>query len=168
MSKKFLFGLIVGLVIVADALLWLLSALNVAGMEWFSLGWAAVIAAGVLGIAFIGRGLFGKTAGPLKKMWIYFGAAFLVVAVVELQCTCIPIMKMDVFRHFNHIEGIDMTIVEPGIQPVGMNHAHVTRPLLVVVILRLVPPMLLRRIFAERGIGNTDESRDPAAYLCDT
>ena len=48
MSKKFLFGLIVGLVIVADAVLWLLSALNVAGMEWFSLGWAAVIAAGVL------------------------------------------------------------------------------------------------------------------------
>ena len=86
MSKKFLFGLIVGLVIVADAVLWLLSALNVAGMEWFSLGWAAVIAAGVLGIAFIGRGLFGKTAGPLKKMWIYFGAAFLVVAVVVLAC----------------------------------------------------------------------------------
>ena len=86
MSKKFLFGLIVGLVVVADAVLWLLSALNVAGMEWFTLGWAAVIAAGVLGIAFIGRGLFGKTAGPLKKMWIYFGAAFLVVAVVVLAC----------------------------------------------------------------------------------
>ena len=88
MNKKFLFGLIIGLVILADAVLWLLSACKVEGMDWFSLGWATVIAAGVLGLAFIGRGLFGKTAGPLKKLWIYFGAGFLVVAVVVLACEC--------------------------------------------------------------------------------
>ena len=52
----------------------------------FTLGWAATIAAGVLGVAFVGRGLFGKTAGPLKKLWIFFGAAFLVVAVITLAC----------------------------------------------------------------------------------
>ena len=86
MSKKFLFGLIVCLLIVAIAVLWLLSALGVEEMKWFTLGWAATIAAGVLGVAFVGRGLFGKTAGPLKKLWIFFGAAFLVVAVITLAC----------------------------------------------------------------------------------
>ena len=86
MSKKFLFGLIVCLLIVVIAVLWLLSAVGVAGMEWFTIGWAATIAAGVLGVAFIGRGLFGKTAGPLKKLWIFFGAGFLVVAVITLAC----------------------------------------------------------------------------------
>ena len=30
--------------------------------------------------------MFGKTAGPLKKLWIFFGAAFLVVAVITLAC----------------------------------------------------------------------------------
>ena len=86
MSKKFLLGLIVCLLIVAIAVLWLLSALGVEEMKWFTLGWAATIAAGVLGVAFVGRGLFGKTAGPLKKLWIFFGAAFLVVAVITLAC----------------------------------------------------------------------------------
>ena len=86
MSKKFLFGLIVCLLIVVIAVLWLLSAVGVAGMEWFTIGWAATIAAGVLGVTFIGRGLFGKTAGPLKKLWIFFGAGFLVVAVITLAC----------------------------------------------------------------------------------
>ena len=86
MSKKFLFGLIVCLLIVAIAVLWLLSALGVEEMKWFTLGWAATIAAGVLGVAFVGRGLFGKTAGTLKKLWIFFGAAFLVVAVITLAC----------------------------------------------------------------------------------
>ena len=86
MSKKFLFGLIVCLLIVAIAVLWLLSALGVEEMKWFTLGWAATIAAGVLGVAFVGRGLFGKTAGPLKKLWIFIGAAFLVVAVITLAC----------------------------------------------------------------------------------
>ncbi len=86
MSKKFLFGFVVCLLIVVIAVLWLLSAVGVAGMEWFTLGWAATIAAGVLGLAFIGRGLFGKSAGPLKKLWIFFGAGFLVVAVITLAC----------------------------------------------------------------------------------
>lgn len=86
MSKRFLFGLIVCLLIVAVAVLWLLSALKVEGMEWFTLGWAVTIAAGILGVAFILRGLFGKTAGPLKKMWIFFGSLFLVVAVITLAC----------------------------------------------------------------------------------
>lgn len=86
MSKRFLFGLIVCLLIVAVAVLWLLSALKVEGMEWFTLGWAVTIAAGILGVAFILRGLFGKMAGPLKKMWIFFGSLFLVVAVITLAC----------------------------------------------------------------------------------
>ena len=86
MSKKFLFGFVICLMIVAVAVLWLLSALEVEGLEWFTLGWAATIAAAVLGFAFVGRGLFGKNAGPLKKMWIFFGAAFLVVAVIVLAC----------------------------------------------------------------------------------
>ena len=86
MNKKFLFGLIVCVMIVAVAVLWLLSALGIEAMQWFTLGWAVTIAAGVLGIGFVGRGVFGKSAVPVKKLWIFFGAAFLVVAVITLAC----------------------------------------------------------------------------------
>ncbi len=84
MHKKFLFGLIVCLMIVAVAVLWLLSALGIPEMQWFTLGWAVTIATGVLGLAFLGRGVFGKSAVPVKKLWMFFGAAFLVVTVIAL------------------------------------------------------------------------------------
>ncbi len=86
MNKKFLFGLVICLMIVAVAVLWLLSALGVAEMQWFTLGWAVTIATAILGIAFILRGVIGRTAVPLKRLWIFFGAAFLVVAVITLAC----------------------------------------------------------------------------------
>ena len=80
MSKKFLFGLVIGLSVVAAATLWLLSVVSVEKFGWFTLSWAVTIVAGVCGIAFIVRGLFEKNAGSLKKVNILFGAAFLIIA----------------------------------------------------------------------------------------
>lgn len=81
MSKKFLFGFFLGLFFVAAAVLWLLSVCLPDTFGWFSLGWAATLLAGGFGVVFILRGLFEKTAAPLKKFYIYFGAGFLIVAL---------------------------------------------------------------------------------------
>ncbi len=84
MSKKFLFGFILGLAAVAAATLWLLSVLVPDSFGWFSLSWAVALVTGVFGVAFVIRGLFGKSAIPLKKFYIYFGAGFLIVAFLCL------------------------------------------------------------------------------------
>ena len=84
MSKKFLFGFVLGLAFVVGAVLWLLSVVAKESFGWFSLGWAVVLVAGVFGIAFVVRGVVTKTAIPLKKLSIYFGAGFFVVAIFAL------------------------------------------------------------------------------------
>ena len=86
MSKKFMFRFALGLVAVVVAVMWLLSVIpgTKDAMGWFTLGWAITIIAGVFGLAFIFRGLFGKSAGPLKKLNIYFGAGFVLVAVLSM------------------------------------------------------------------------------------
>ncbi len=84
MSKKFLFGFVLGLIFVVAAVLWLLSIVAEDTFGWFTLGWAVTLIAGGFGIAFILRGLFSKTAGPIKKFYIYFGAGMLVMAVLAL------------------------------------------------------------------------------------
>ena len=84
MSKKFLFGFVLGLSAVVSAVLWLLSVLKPDTFGWFSLSWAVALMTGVFGVAFILRGLFAKNATPLKKFQIYFGAGFLIVAFLCL------------------------------------------------------------------------------------
>ena len=86
MSKKFMFRFTLGLVAVVVAVMWLLSVIpgTKEAMGWFTLGWAITIIAGVFGLAFIFRGLFGKNFGPLKKLNIYFGAGFILVAVFSM------------------------------------------------------------------------------------
>ncbi len=86
MSKKFAFRFTLGLVAVVVAVMWLLSVIPATkeAMGWFTLGWAITIIAGVFGLAFIFRGLFGKNFGPIKKLNIYFGAGFILVAVFAM------------------------------------------------------------------------------------
>lgn len=85
MSKNFVFRLVLGLVAVVAAVLWLLSVVMEETFGWFSLGWAVVIIAGACGIAFVFRGLLGKTVAlPLKKLNIYFGAGFILMAIIAL------------------------------------------------------------------------------------
>lgn len=84
MSKKFLFGFVLGLTAVVAAVLWLLSVVMPDSFRWFSLGWAVVLITGVFGAAFVLRGLFGGAAGPLKKLNIFIGAGFLVAAFLAL------------------------------------------------------------------------------------
>ena len=84
MSKNFLFKFVLGLVVVVAAVLWLLSMLVEDTFGWFSLGWAITMIAGVFGVMFILRGLFSSTAGPIKKLYIYFGAGLLIAALFAL------------------------------------------------------------------------------------
>lgn len=84
MSKKFLFGFVLGLSAVLAATLCLLSVLMPDDFGWFSLSWAIALMSGVFGVAFIVRGVFSKNAIPLKKFNIYFGAGFLIVAFLCL------------------------------------------------------------------------------------
>lgn len=81
-----MFRFTLGLVAVVVAVMWLLSVIpgTKEAMGWFTLGWAITIIAGVFGLAFIFRGLFGKNFGPLKKLNIYFGAGFILVAVFSM------------------------------------------------------------------------------------
>ena len=65
MSKKFMFRFALGLVAVVVAVMWLLSVIpgTKDAMGWFKLG---------------------KNAVPLKKLNIYFGAGFVLVAVLSM------------------------------------------------------------------------------------
>ena len=82
MSKKFLFPFIIGLAVVAAAVLWLLSAIPVNGFENFNASWAIAILSGVCALAFIFRALFEKSAlVPMKKLYVFIGAGFAIVCI---------------------------------------------------------------------------------------
>ncbi|MCL2797795.1 MAG: hypothetical protein FWD58_07050 [Firmicutes bacterium] len=93
MSKTFLFKLLLGLSILAAAVLWLLSVipasqamLEEAGIKNGDIGsWAALFVSGGWAVAFILLGIFSKDkTNILKKWYVYFGVALGVVAVVML------------------------------------------------------------------------------------
>ena len=84
MSKKFLFGFVLGLIAVCAAVLWLLSVVAKESFGWFTFGWAVVILSGGFGVAFTLKGLLGKNAVTLKKWSIYFGAGMILVAIITL------------------------------------------------------------------------------------
>ena len=87
MSKSFMFKLLLGLSVLAAAVLWLLSIVmpETFGAGVLNVGaWAILIVSGGWAVAFILLGLFGKNVGTFKKMQIYFGAALAFVAIIML------------------------------------------------------------------------------------
>ena len=100
MSKTFLFRLIIGLSLLAGALLWLLSVINVfPEMEHGTVGqWGVLVIALGVGTAFLLRGLFEKNSVPfIKKLWVFFGIAILTVGaliVVEIFAWGTPVMPI--------------------------------------------------------------------------
>ena len=74
MSKKIWFKLLIALSMVAVSVVWLLSVLMPDKFEKFNAIWLITAFAGIMGIAFILKGLFSKTLTFAKKFYIFFGA----------------------------------------------------------------------------------------------
>ncbi len=89
MSKKIWFKLLIALSMVAVSVVWLLSVLMPDKFEKFNAIWLITAFAGIMGIAFILKGLFSKTLTFAKKFYIFFGAMFLIAAVLSLVGTLI-------------------------------------------------------------------------------
>lgn len=83
MDKKFLSRILVTTVILAAAVLWLLSVIPGTQdmFSWFSLAWAAVMLAGALGVKYLLSGIFGGGDVVSKKTCLWVGAAFLVLTL---------------------------------------------------------------------------------------
>lgn len=86
MSKNFLFKFLVALCFVAVAVVWALSAAEIIAVN---LSWLIAVFAFAVAALFIFRGLFGKTVGAAKKLWIIFGALLVVAGVLALVGTFI-------------------------------------------------------------------------------
>lgn len=84
MSKNFIFKLLIGLVILAGPVLWLLSLTVPETFGWFNLSYAVAIVSGGVGALLILFGVFKKGSTTYKKANIYLGVGLLVVTVVAL------------------------------------------------------------------------------------
>lgn len=89
MSKKIFFKVGVALVLVAAAVVWLLSVLMPEKFKDVNLSWVIAVACGAIGLLFVLRGIFSKTLGAAKKLYVFVGAAFFIAAVLALVGTFI-------------------------------------------------------------------------------
>jgi len=81
MNKTFMFNLVIGLSLVAAAVLWILSIAAPDNFGWFNLNWAVAIFAGTTGVVFILRGTLVKMRDVVvKKFFVWLGAGLLAVA----------------------------------------------------------------------------------------
>jgi len=103
MSKTFLFRFLIGLSLLAAAVLWLLSVIPATSDTFtFTHGsvgqWAGLIITAGIGIAFLLRGIFSKNSVLfIKKLWVFFGIALITVAVfilIEIFTWGIPVMPI--------------------------------------------------------------------------
>lgn len=84
MSKKLSYKLLGALVVVAVAVLWLLSIVVPNAFGFFNLAWAGVILSGGWGAIIIVQGCLEKNIGTIKKFKIWIGCCLLVVAFLAL------------------------------------------------------------------------------------
>src|SRR5574344_1785360 len=84
MSKSFLYKLLIGLVIAADAVLWLLSLIIPNTFGWFNSSYAVAVATGGIGVLLLLKGAFTKSGVTYKSANIWLGVGLLVVTVFAL------------------------------------------------------------------------------------
>lgn len=84
MSRNLIYKLLGALVVVAAAVLWILSLTVPEAFGFFSLAWAGVLLCGGIGVIFLLNGIFQKNITTIKKLKIWFGVALLVCAVLCL------------------------------------------------------------------------------------
>ena len=78
MSRNLIYKLLGALVVVAAAVLWILSLTVPETFGFFSLAWAGVLLCGGIGVIFLLNGIFQKNITTIKKLKIWFGLALLV------------------------------------------------------------------------------------------
>jgi len=84
MSKNFLYKLLVGMVIVAAPVLWLLSLVMPETFGWFNASYAVAMVTAGLGVLLILKGMFKKDNVLFKKANIYLGIGLLVITLLSI------------------------------------------------------------------------------------
>ena len=84
MSKNFLFKLLIGLIILAGPVLWLLSLVLPDTFGWFNLSYAVALVSGGVGLLLLLKGVFKKDNVVFKKANIWLGIGLLVVTLLSI------------------------------------------------------------------------------------
>jgi hypothetical protein len=84
MSKNFLFKLLIGLIILAGPVLWLLSLIIPDTFGWFNLSYAVALVSGGVGLLLLLKGVFKKDNIVFKKANIWLGMGLLVVTLLSI------------------------------------------------------------------------------------
>ena len=84
MSKNFLFKLLIGLIILAGPVLWLLSLVLPDTFGWFNLSYAVALVFGGVGLLLLLKGVFKKDNVVFKKANIWLGMGLLVVTLLSI------------------------------------------------------------------------------------
>jgi peptidoglycan/LPS O-acetylase OafA/YrhL len=84
MSKNFLFKLLVGLIILAGPVLWLLSIVTPDTFGWFNLSYCVAMVSLGIGLLLLLRGVFKKDNILYKKFNIWLGIGLLVVTLFSI------------------------------------------------------------------------------------
>ena len=84
MSKNFLFKLLIGLIILAGPVLWLLSLILPETFGWFNLSYAVALVSGGVGLLLLLKGVFKKDNVIFKKANIWLGMGLLVVTLLSI------------------------------------------------------------------------------------
>ena len=84
MSKNFLFKLLIGLIILAGPVLWLLSLIIPDTFGWFNLSYAVALVSGGIGLLLLLKGVFKKDNIVFKKANIWLGMGLLVVTLLSI------------------------------------------------------------------------------------
>ena len=84
MSKNFLFKLLIGLIILAGPVLWLLSLVIPDTFGWFNLSYAVALVSGGVGLLLLLKGVFKKDNIIFKKANIWLGMGLLVVTLLSI------------------------------------------------------------------------------------
>ena len=84
MSRNLIYKLLGGLVVLAAAVLWILSLTVPETFGFFSLAWAGVLLCGGIGLIFLLNGIFQQNISTIKKLKVWFGVGLLVGALLCL------------------------------------------------------------------------------------
>ena len=84
MSKNFLFKLLIGLIILAGPVLWLLSLIIPETFGWFNLSYCVALVSGGIGLLLLLKGVFKKDNIVFKKANIWLGMGLLVVTLFSI------------------------------------------------------------------------------------
>ena len=84
MSKSFLYKLLIGLIILAGPVLWLLSLIVPSTFGWFNLAYAVALVSGGIGLLLLLKGVFKKDNIVFKKANIWLGMGLLVVTLLSI------------------------------------------------------------------------------------